>query len=50
MDGYIEEINGNKYLVFAFTDKNKEALTKCTELCNKIKSLIETKIVNQVNM
>ena len=28
VDGYIEERNGNIYLVFASTDKNKEALTK----------------------
>ena len=26
VDGYIEEKNGNKYLVFAFTDKSKEVL------------------------
>ena len=31
-DGYIEEKNGAKYLIFAFTDKNKEALTKYLEL------------------
>ena len=24
VDGYIEESNGNKYLIFASTDKNKE--------------------------
>ena len=35
---YIEESNGNKYLVFASTDKNKELLTK---IWNKIKNLIE---------
>ena len=29
-DGYIEEKNGNKYLVFASTDKNKEVLEKYT--------------------
>ena len=27
-DGYIEEKNGNKYLIFASTDRNKEVLTK----------------------
>ena len=31
-DGYIDEKNGNKYLIFASIDKNKEVLTKCTEL------------------
>ena len=29
-DGYIEEKNGNKYLIFASTDKNKEVLSKNT--------------------
>ena len=29
-DGYIEEKNGNKYLVFASTDKSKEVLEKYT--------------------
>ena len=28
VDGYIKESNGSKYLTFAFTDKNKEVLTK----------------------
>ena len=41
VDEYIEEKNGNKYLTFASTDKNKEVLTKYTELWNKIESLIE---------
>ena len=40
VDGYIEERNGNKYLVFASTDKRKEALKKYTELWNGIKDLI----------
>ena len=39
VDGYIEEKNGNKYLVFAFTDKSKEVL-KNTQ--NGIKNLIKT--------
>ena len=30
-DGYIEESNENKYLMFAPTNKNKEVLTKFTE-------------------
>ena len=29
-DGYTEESNGNKYLAFASTDKNKEVLKKYT--------------------
>ena len=39
---YIEESNGNKYLVFASTDGNKEVLTKSTELWDEIKYLIKT--------
>ena len=47
VDGYIEcnstkESNEDKYLIFAPTDKNKEALDKYTELWDKIKSQIET--------
>ena len=41
VDGYIEGKNGNKYLVFASTDKNKEILEKYTELWDRIKSLIK---------
>ena len=40
--GHIEEGNGNKYLIFAPIDENKEVLRKYTELWNKIKNLIET--------
>ena len=40
--GYIEENNGNKYLVFDSTDENKEVLKKYTELWYVIKSEIET--------
>ena len=31
-DGFIEESNGNKYLVFDSADKNELVLTKYTEL------------------
>ena len=34
--------NGNKYLIFDSIDKNKEILTKYTELRDKIKYLIKT--------
>ena len=40
--GYIEENNGNKYLVFDSTDENKEVLKKYTELWDGIKNEIET--------
>ena len=41
VDGYIEENNWNKYTVIASTEKNKELLTKYTELSITIKNLIE---------
>ena len=41
VDGYIEEKNGKKYLVFASTDKNKEVLKKYAELWDEIKNVIE---------
>ena len=40
-DGYIEESNGNKYIIFASANKNKEILKKYTELWDGIKNLIE---------
>ena len=42
VDGHIEEINGNKYLIFDSTDENKEVLKKYTELWDEIKNEIET--------
>ena len=42
VDGFIEEKNGSKYLVFDFTDKNKEVLAKYTEIWDGIKNEIET--------
>ena len=42
VDGYIEESNGNRYLVFASTGKNKEVLTKYTEFWDETKYLIKT--------
>ena len=41
VNGYIEESNGNKYLILASADKTKEVLTKYTELWDGIKNLIE---------
>ena len=48
VDGYniecnsIEESNGDKYLIFASTGKNKEVLKKYTELWDEMKNQIET--------
>ena len=38
----LKKKSGNKYLVFASTDKSKEVLEKYTELWDKIKYLIQT--------
>ena len=40
--GYSEENNGNKYLIFASTDKSKKELEKYTKLLDKIKYHIQT--------
>ena len=37
VDAYIEEYNEDRYLVFALTDKSKEALENYTELSDEIK-------------
>ena len=42
VDGYVEENNGNKYLTFASTNKNKKVLEKYTKLWNEIKYHIQT--------
>ena len=39
--GRIEEKNGNRYLVFDSTDKNKNVLSKYAELWDRVKNLIE---------
>ena len=41
VDGYIEESNEDKYLIFASADKNKEVLENCSELWHNIKDQIE---------
>ena len=41
VDGYIEEKNGNKFLLLVSTDKNKEVSIKYTELWDRIKNLIK---------
>ena len=41
VDAYIEENNEDKYLIFASTDKNKEALENYTEFWEEVKYQIE---------
>ena len=49
--GYIEETNGNKYLVFTSTDGKKKVLAKFIKLWDEIKYLIETiNKIKKVNM
>ena len=42
VDGYIEESNGNKYLIFASTYRNKEIFEKYTKFWSEIKNQIKT--------
>ena len=41
VDGYFKGKNGNRYLTLISTDKNKEVLTKYTELWDGIKNSVE---------
>ena len=41
VDAYIEENNEDKYMIFGFTDKNKEALENYTKLWDEIKDQSE---------
>ena len=40
-NGYIEEKNGNKYLIFDSVDENKELLKKHNDILNGIKNKIK---------
>ena len=42
MNGYFEEINGNKYLMLVPTNESKEKIKKCEELWIKIKDLMRS--------
>ena len=41
-DGFIDEKNGSKYLVFDSQDEDKEVLKKCKELWDGVKNENET--------
>ena len=41
VNGYIEEKEVNKYLVFDSTDENKESIKKCNDVFNGIKGKIK---------
>ena len=46
MNGYFEEINGNKYLALVPTNENKEKTKKYEELRSKIRYLFRSIIKN----
>ena len=46
--GYIEEKNGNKYLIFDSTDENKELLKKYNDVWNGIKGKIKEAVVSVI--
>ena len=46
----IEEKNNSKYLVFDYTDGNKEVLKKYRELWDGIKMKLKQTVVKKVNM
>ena len=42
VNGYFEEINGNKYLTLVPTNESKEKIKNYEELCSKIRDLIRS--------
>ena len=46
MNGYFEEINGNKYLMLVPTDESKQKINKLEKLWCKIRDLIRLIIKN----
>ena len=42
VNGYFDEINGNKYLTLAPTNESKEKIKKYEELWSKIRDLISS--------
>ena len=51
VDGYIEENDGNKYLVFDSTDENKEVLKSTQNFGMGLKMKLKQKmVVKKINM
>ena len=48
MNGYIEEKNRNKYLIFDSVDENKKLLKKYNDVWGGIKNKIEEVIVSMI--
>ena len=49
VNGYLEEIYGNKYLTLVPTNENKEKIKKYEELWNKIRDFIRWISKNSIN-
>ena len=49
LNGYVEQINGNKYLTLVPVDESKNILKNYEELWSKVKDLIRSKIDNSDN-
>ena len=49
VNGYVEEISGNKYLTLVLTNENKEKIKKYEELWSKIRDLIRSITKNSDN-
>ena len=49
LNGYVEQINGNKYLALVPVDESKNILKNYEELWSKVKDLIRSKIDNSDN-
>ena len=50
VNGYIEEKNSNKYLVFDWTDENKEFLKKIVMFLMELRLKLEKLMMNGLNM
>ena len=50
MNGYFEEINGNKYLTLIHTNESKDKIEKYEEMWNEIRDLIRSELKNEMIM
>ena len=50
MNGYFEEVNGNKYLTLVPTNASKEKIKKYVELWSKVRDIIRSITKTQMVM
>ena len=50
MNGYFEEINGNKYLTLIHTNESKDKIEKYEEMWNEFRDLIRSELKNEMIM